>query len=133
MKPIYSSLIFFLAVTLSSNAKAVVSVNSLNFPVWVERGEQLEPLAPGDKLLVGDVVQTGSKGRVWLSIEDGSVVKLGQETRFVVNQAKFQSEENETILEAGFNVLKGAFPIHQPVLQTFARSQPSDRISILEQ
>ena len=109
MRSISKIITVLIAVTLSQTAMATVLVDSLNYPVWIERDEQSKPLSPGDRLREGDVVQTGIFGRVWLQVDDGSVVKLGQTTRFVVTQVKFLTEEEETFLQASFNVLKGAF------------------------
>ncbi|MEM7564717.1 MAG: hypothetical protein AAF353_16955, partial [Pseudomonadota bacterium] len=103
---------FFAGVTLafaSQTAIAAVSVDSMNYPVWVERGAQITALAPGDDLREGDVVQTGERGRIWLQVEEGSVIKLGEQTRFVVKRAEFQEESQQTVLDAGFDILKGAF------------------------
>jgi len=79
------------------------------------------PLAPGDRLQDGDIVQTGAAGRVWLEAEDGSVIKLGRDTRFTIDRAKLREADNVTVLEAAFGVLQGAFrfsggffPVHQP-------------------
>ena len=90
-------------------AVAAVSIDSMNYPVWIERGSQIEALAPGDGLREGDVVQTGDRGRAWLQVDDGSVIKLGEQTRFVVKRAEFKEESQETVLDAGFDILKGAF------------------------
>lgn len=101
-------LLFFLGLA-SSMASATVSVYGLNYPVWVERGSKSLPLAPGDLLRVGDIVQTGATGRVWLETGDGSVIKLGQGTRFRIDRAAIRKSDNTNVLEAAFNVLKGAF------------------------
>ncbi len=109
MKSIPKLLVLFFLGLMPPMASAAVSVERLNYPVWVERGTDTVPLAPGDRLLAGDIVQTGSTGRVWLMVEDGSVIKLGQNARFDIEHAGFREEENVTVLEAAFNVLKGAF------------------------
>ncbi|MCP4764741.1 MAG: FecR domain-containing protein [Gammaproteobacteria bacterium] len=101
-------LMFFLGL-MPLMASAVVSVDRLNYPVWVERGADTVPLAAGARLQIGDIVQTGSSGRVWLKVEDGSVVKLGQNARFSIEGAAFREADSGTVLEGVFNVLKGAF------------------------
>ena len=90
-------------------ASAAMWVNSLNYPVWIERGSNIRPLAPGDRLQDGDIVQTGAAGRVWLEVEDGSVIKLGRDTRFSIDRADFREVDNVTVLEAAFVVMRGAF------------------------
>jgi hypothetical protein len=109
MKSTRYLLSFLFIAIVSPSVIASISVDSLNFPVWVERGERSMPVAPGDRLLAGDVVQTGKRGRIWLSAEDGSVIKLGQETRFAIERAGFREDDSETLFDAAFNVLKGAF------------------------
>jgi hypothetical protein len=89
--------------------QAVVSVNSMNFPAWVERGDSAVPLAPGDSLRTGDIVVTGGRGRVWLAAEDGSAIKLGQGTRFVIERAALAESDAGSVFTAVFDVLKGAF------------------------
>ena len=90
-------------------ASAAISVDSLNYPAWVERGTDTLPLAPGDRLQTGDLVHTGALGRVWLKLEGGNMIKLGQDARFAIDDAEFREGEQGPVLEATFNVLKGAF------------------------
>lgn len=101
--------IILASFSLINQAQAVVSVNALNYPVWVERDLSIIPLAPGDELLQGDMVKTGQSGRAWLSMQDGSVVKLGQDAQFEISSAEYQQQEENTILKAALNVVKGAF------------------------
>ena len=54
-------------------------------------------------------MRTGASGRVWLAVDDGSVIKLGQQTRFALIRAEFRSDGDATLLDAAFDVLKGAF------------------------
>jgi hypothetical protein len=109
MNSIGKLLSVFLLGLMPLMVSAAISVNSLNYPVWVERGTDTLPLAPGDPLQVGDVVQTGAAGRVWLKIENGSVIKLGRNTRLSIDKVDFHEVGDATELEAEFNVLKGAF------------------------
>ena len=91
------------------HASSLISVDSVNYPVWVQRDNQSIPLAPGDELLQGDIVQTGSSGRAWLSMNDGTVVKLGQATQFAVREIGYQQQQDESVLKAAIDVVKGAF------------------------
>ena len=109
MKCIRYFLALFALVLLSPSLLASVTVDSVNFPVWIERDGKRLPAAPGDQLESGDVVQTGLTGRAWLSAEDGSAIKLGQATRFTIERSGFRDDAGTSIWDAGFNVLKGAF------------------------
>jgi len=109
MKTFFQALSLLLAAALSPAALAVLAVDSMNYPVWVERNSSILPVAPGDRLRNGDVVRTGKTGRVWLSVEDGSVIKLGQRARFTVKRAAFNESSGETVLDAAFDLLQGAF------------------------
>ena len=99
----------FILALMPLMASATMSVNSLNYPVWIERGTNNLPLAPGDRLQDGDIVQTGAVGRVWLEVEDGSVIKLGPNTRLRIDRVDFREVDNSTVLEAAFDLMKGAF------------------------
>lgn len=89
--------------------RAVVEVDSVNYPVWLQRGSLSQPLAPGTLLAEGDVVDTGATGRAWLSVDDGSVVKLGERARFVMRRAELRDAAGGSLLDAAFDVLRGAF------------------------
>jgi len=109
MKTVRSLIHVVLLIAVSPSALAVVSVGSLNYPVWAERGEQRVPLAPGDRLQTGDVVQTGANGRVWLQVEGGNAIKLGQGARFAIERADLRGSGDDATLRATFNLLQGAF------------------------
>jgi len=123
MKASLKILALVLTSLLMQQVSAAVSVDSLNYPVWVERNQQTIPLSPGDRLLQGDIVQTGKSGRAWLAIEEGSVIKLGQSARFVIDQAEFEEKESQTILKAFFNVFKGAFRFTSKFFQSSRQAE----------
>lgn len=102
-------LFFLLLGPLSAIAQSLVSVNALNYPVWLERNGESKPLFLADELLAGDVVRTGQSGRVWLSMADGSVVKLGESARFSITSARYESKQQNDVMTAALNVIKGAF------------------------
>eukprot|EP00494_Astrolonche_serrata_P000490 UN00494 len=79
----------------------------MNYPAWVMRDNQTFPLFPGQTLQAEDLVRTGDQGRVLLQFSDGSAVKLGESAGFRIEVAR--EVENNSILEATFKVLSGAF------------------------
>jgi len=101
----------FILLFISCSAPAAQSshINALNYPVWAERSQSRITLSPGSPLLNGDIVQTGSMGRAWIALADGSVVKLGQDTRFVIRSAELQQQQQGALLSAALNVIRGAF------------------------
>ena len=94
---------------LAPSAFAEVSIRSMNYPAWVERGEERVPVAPGDRLQAGDVLQTGDSGRVWLQVRGGHVIKLGQATRLAFGRADYRGEGEDAVFIADFNLLQGVF------------------------
>jgi len=98
-----------LLVAVSPAALSDVSVRSMNYPAWVERGELRVPVAPGDQLQVGDVVHTGDSGGVWLQVKGGNVIKLGQAARLAIEQTGYRGEGDDAVFVAAFNLLHGAF------------------------
>jgi len=104
-------LIGLLCLSFPAAADSLIALNSLNYPVWIERSQQIIPLAPGDELNEGDTIKTGDSGRAWLSMADGSVIKLGQDTRFLISQANYQQapSQDQPLLDAALDVIKGAF------------------------
>ncbi len=109
MKNFIQGLAMAAALSVAPAIHAAVTVDSMNFPAWVEHGTESIPLAPGARLVAGDIVNTGRTGRVWLAAEDGSVIKLGQSARFVVDRARVDSSTGESFFDAAFDVLRGAF------------------------
>ena len=101
----------FILLFISCSATAAQStyINALNYPVWAERNQSRITLSPGSPLLNGDIVQTGSMGRAWIALADGSVVKLGQDTRFEIRSAELQQQQQGALLSAALNVIRGAF------------------------
>ena len=97
------------AMAFTPLLSAAISVDSMNFPAWAERDNRTVPLAPGSELRTGDVVVTGRTGRVWLAADDGSVIKLGQGARFTIVRAGLARVDGDSIFDAAFDVLKGAF------------------------
>lgn len=109
MKNLIRILVAATVLTIAPQLSAAISVDSMNYPVWAERGSNTLPLAPGDRLRNGDVVVTGDYGRVWLAADDGSVIKLGQGARFQIERAEIANQDGNGIFDAAFDVLRGAF------------------------
>lgn len=84
---------------------APIEVKGVQMPAWVVRDGKLSPLKVGTALTKKDQVRTGLNARILLSMEDGSVVKLGENG--VLNLEKLSVEKS--IFSTTLQVLKGAF------------------------
>jgi hypothetical protein len=119
--------IALLTSLLSPFALADAVIKGMNYPVWIERGESSIAAFPGMRVRDGDRVVTGNKGRAWLALEDGSAVKLGQGAQFNLERASAQSEGENSLLDAAFKVVVGAFRFTSGF---FAPSEMSHRVAI---
>lgn len=70
--------------SLSVFADGSILVQAMNYPVWLVRNYQTLPLQPGTRLQNNDLIRTGEGGRVKLQLADGTVLKLGESSRFVI-------------------------------------------------
>lgn len=91
-----------------ANAAPPAVVEALALPAWVVRDGMRAPLTPGRALATGEAVVTGRDARALLRLADGSLVRLGAETRFVVTQAA-AGEVADPVFRATLRVLTGAF------------------------
>jgi hypothetical protein len=87
-----------------AHAGPVAKVEQVQYPAWLDRGGLAVPLTPGTALQPADQVRTGKNARVYIVLDEGSRVKLGEGARFELESAKTGS-----IFRASLNVLEGAF------------------------
>ncbi len=112
MRSIFSSLVFLSLSFLSLNSFASsISVNGLQGPAWIERNNQKQVLTPDTKIQANDIVITGENGKLWLNMEDGAVIKLGNAARMKVQNLSAKEDANTQIslLEASVEIVEGAF------------------------
>jgi hypothetical protein len=89
----------------ASAAGAPGKIEQVQYPAWLERGGLSVPLTPGTELKAEDKVRTGGNARVYIVLNEGSRVKLGENARFEIEKAKNQGG----VFRATLNVLEGAF------------------------
>jgi hypothetical protein len=94
------------ALAAGSYAAAVLAVEP---PAWAIRQEAVIPLRPGMDLQAGDVVKTGNGARAHLELADLSIVKLGENAVFKLEQLEWQSRGRGGLLRGALSVLQGAF------------------------
>lgn len=89
-------------------AAAGGKVEALKMPAWYERNGQKLALKPGIKLESGDVIYTGTQSRVLVRLEEGSVVKLGENAMLNINNIE-PAKMTQNVFEALLRVSRGAF------------------------
>lgn len=106
-----------LALIPVSNTVAALpdaEVEALQMPAWLTRDGRRQPLAPGAQLRNGDTITTGEGSRVLLRLAEGSVVKLGENARFDVNEMSQMGDCCEMVFNATFEVRHGAYRFTTP-------------------
>ena len=108
MKQLALALTLALALLIGEALAAPAVVRLVQAPAWRVRGGERIPLRVGLELDSGDSVHTGSGARALLSLQEGSLVKLGEQADLALADMQVQADDNGVF--TGFlNVLKGAF------------------------
>lgn len=100
-------LLVLIGPAVASAAPSAI-VEGIGLPAWVVRDGVRLPLTAGRTLATGEMVITGRGSRALLRLDDGSAVKLGEDTRFVVSSAR-TVEGGSRLFQATLRVLTGAF------------------------
>ena len=87
-------------------AAAPAAVEVVQAPAWRDRGGLTVPLAAGMELQSGDVVRTGPGARAYLTLAEGSRVKLGEAAQFSLHSRSLQPER---FFRGALDVLSGPF------------------------
>lgn len=98
-------LIVFALLPLGNAWAATAVVDAVQMPAWLERGNRVEPLIPGQRVNDGDKVRTGEGARAYIKLPEGSTVKLG-ESALLTYQSTAQED---SIFKAALNLATGAF------------------------
>jgi hypothetical protein len=92
----------FANAVLAASAGAIEAVQ---LPAWLDRGGLTVPVSPGIALQAGDTLRTGTGARLLLKLEEGSLVKLGENAKFVIERA----QPKAGVFDAALSVVTGAF------------------------
>lgn len=101
-------LLSFFLISFSSSTFAASIVDSIQMPAWLVRADSIMALRPGTELVQGDKILTGNNARVYLLLEEGSLIKIGADAEFVIENTD-QNVAEEGIFTAIYSVIKGAF------------------------
>lgn len=98
-------LFLFLSLLLASNAWASVgTITALKGSASVERNQIQIPIKLGAAIEANDSIHTGAKSRLQIMFQDKTVVTLGQNTQFTVNDYVFDGSDSSN---ATLSVIKG--------------------------
>ncbi len=86
-------LLLFSANALANNGIAIVK--NTKGDVTVKRSDETLTLQPGARLQVGDIIMTGSESRVGIIFNDGSILSLGENSFFRVQNFIFKPIEKK--------------------------------------
>lgn len=103
---LWLSLLMLLPVTVSAKAGGIVE--AIQMPAWYDRDGKTYPLKPGMKLLSGDIIRTGKSSRALIRMEEGSVIKLGEDAKLNINTL-LPPKQEEGLFAALLRVTRGAF------------------------
>lgn len=91
-------------------------VQAVQYPAWLERDDQRVPLAPGDALKSGDTVVSGADSRIVVGLSDGAQVRLGNDSRFVIDKLDARADDGVQQVDGRFTLLVGVFRYSTGVL-----------------
>jgi hypothetical protein len=89
-------------------AEPAATVESLQYPAWIQHNGAREPLRPGVALESSDVIETGPGARVILRLAEGSTVKLGAAARLELEKLE-PAPASDGVFTGILNVARGAF------------------------
>lgn len=82
----------------ATNTSSAGLVKSLEGDVRVERNGQTITALPGSTLMQGDVIQTGSNGKVGLILYDDTVISMGFNSKIALDSFLFDPNEKQLSL-----------------------------------
>lgn len=82
-------------VAFARDEQPAANFRSLSGAVTLERAGSLIRPAPGDPLLVGDILRTGPDGKAGVSFQDGSRIAVGPGSELTVQSYRFVPLEKD--------------------------------------
>jgi hypothetical protein len=99
-------------LALSGSALAIDeagTIKTLKGTASVERGGQKTPAAVGGKVMVSDLIQTGSESSIGITLRDNTLLSAGPSSTLVINRFAFDSTTHAGALDA--NVKRGTLAV----------------------
>lgn len=105
---LFVSLLFTVLLWPATGLANGAKVEAMQMPAWVERAGSKQPLKPGMELTSGDLLTTGEGARLLLRLQEGSLIKMGEQASLDLT-AMLPPDNEQGLFEAAINVIKGAF------------------------
>lgn len=92
-------------------APSTTVVEAVQLPAWVERNGQRRPAEPGAQLRAKDKAITATGSRMLLRMDDRSMIKLGEQTEFLIQSIDISRESAAAPSEqkSAFKLVTGVF------------------------
>lgn len=114
----YNALVLLIVAIVTApraDAGPRIVIQQMQMPVWVERFGDRFPLRPEMELRDDDIIETGAQGRVWIALADGSVLKLGEHSRLVIERLDpHQTGDGDRALDGIIRIPHGTFRFTAP-------------------
>ncbi len=88
-------------------AAEVGSIKSSKGQAWIVRGQERIEVASGTRLLLDDVLKTGSRGALGLILRDDTIISMGPNSEMALAEYVFQPDEHSFRMLVKF--FKGTF------------------------
>jgi hypothetical protein len=84
-------------------------VEAVQMPVWIERGGDRQPVAPGDRVSTADELRTGAGAALVMRLPEGSLVRLGEKSRLQVQSLETSRSDGRVAVRSELKLLDGFF------------------------
>lgn len=84
-------------------------IEAVQMPVWLERGGDRQPVAPGDRVTTADELRTGAGAAVVMRLPEGSLVRLGEKSRLQVQSLAVDRNDGRVAVRSELKLLDGFF------------------------
>lgn len=105
---LYFLIILVGALPFVARATEAGVIEQLQMPAWLERGGVRKPLQAGTGVRQVDILETGRGGRLHVQFSDGSLLKLGEQTRVSLEDLAAPNAQGGTF-HAFFDIVQGSF------------------------
>jgi hypothetical protein len=119
-----NALFILTSLFLGQTWAASAVIDAVQMPAWIERGNRVEPLLPGQQVQDGDKVRTGQGARAYIRLPEGSTVKLGEGALLTYRSAV----EQDSVFKAALNLATGAFRFTTATIRKLQRRDVAIRV-----